>query len=74
MPLCKAIAYHIQSKTNTFTLKNASIKKMWIAGTVQLHMDPLPISLIKINKNKKPEKDYDKFKFPGNPTSQKSDL
>ena len=63
MTLCKAISQHIQSKTNKSTIKNISHKKKWNAGTIQMHMDPSPIPLIKSNNGEKSDKDCVKIKL-----------
>ena len=43
-------------------------------GTVQVHIDSPPMTLIKIKNDEKSDKDCVKIKFCRVPTSQKSDL
>ena len=43
-------------------------------GVPQLHVDPPPIPLIKINHNDKLENDFVKIKLRRDPTSEKLDL
>ena len=47
--LTKAETGKDKIKTNTVTMKNVSHKKKWNVGLVQVHMEPPPIPLIKIN-------------------------
>ena len=37
-------------------MKNVSHKNKWISGTVQVHVKPPLILLLKINNNEKPDK------------------
>ena len=55
-------------------MKNVSHKNKWNAGTVQVHMDPLLIPLIKSKNNKKPETYFVKIKLCRDPTSEKLDI
>ena len=50
------------------TMNNVSRKKMWNAGTVQVHVDPPPIPLIKSKNDDKSDKDFVKIKFCKDPT------
>ena len=43
-------------------------------GTVQVHVEPPPIPLIKINNDDKSDKYFVNIKFRSDPTSEKSDL
>ena len=55
-------------------MKNVLHKKKLNAGTVQVHVDPPPISLIESKSNEKLDKDCVKIKLRRYPTSQNSDL
>ena len=45
-------------------------KKIWIIGSVQMHVEPHPIPLIKIKNDVKLDKDYVKIKLCRDPTSE----
>ena len=55
-------------------MQNVSHKKKWNAGLLQLHVDPPPITLIKIKHNDKSENDFVKIKLRKHLTSENSDL
>ena len=55
-------------------MKNVSHKKIWNSGMMQVHVEPPPITLIKIKYNGKSDKDFVKLKFCRDPTSSTSDL
>ena len=44
-------------------MKNILYKKKWNTGTLQVHVEPPPTPLIKINNYEKSEKDCDKIKL-----------
>ena len=50
-------------------MKNVSKKKKWNTGTVQEHVDPPPISLIKFKNHEKPDKYFVKIKLRRDKTS-----
>ena len=56
------------------TIKNVSHKNNWNTGTVQVHVDPPQITLIKSKKDDKSDKYFIKVKLRRYPTSEKSDL
>ena len=51
-----------------------SHKNKWNMGTVQVHVDPTPIPLIKINNKEKSDKYFVNIQFCRDPTSEKLDL
>ena len=55
-------------------MKNVSHKKNWNLGTIQVHVDPPPVPLVKRNTNEKLDKDCVKVKLHRYPTSEKSNL
>ena len=55
-------------------MKNVSHKKEWNSGTTQAHVEPPPITLIKVAYYGKSEKYFVKMKLCGYPTSSTSDL
>ena len=55
-------------------MKNVFHKKKWNSGTVQVHVDPHPVPLIKINNNDKSDKYFVKIKLHRDPASEKSEL
>ena len=55
-------------------MKNISIKKEWITGTIQPHVDPHMIPLIKEKHNGKSDNDSVKLKLRRDPTLPTSDL
>ena len=55
-------------------MNNISYKNKWNAGVVQMHMEPPPIPLIKINPNDNLNKDFFEIKFLRYPTSENSYL
>ena len=52
-------------------MENISHKNKWNIGTVQVHVYPPPIPLIKNRKDEKSDRDSVKIKFNGDPTSEK---
>ena len=50
-------------------MMNVSHKKKWNVGTVQVHLDPTPIPLIKIKNNEKQDKYFVEIKLRRDPTS-----
>ena len=52
-------------------IKNVLHKKKWNAGTVQVHVEPPPISLIKSKSNDKSDKYFVKIKLRRDTTSAK---
>ena len=55
-------------------MKNVLHKNNWNQGSVQAHVDPPLIHLIKSKNNEKLDKDQVKIKFPRDLTSAKTDL
>ena len=55
-------------------MQNVYHKKKWNAWLLQLHVDPPPITLIKIKHNDKSENDFVKIKLRRYLTSENSDL
>ena len=55
-------------------MSNFSHKNKWNVGVVQVHVEPPPIPLIKINHDDKLDKDFVKLKLCGDQTSATSDL
>ena len=55
-------------------MNNISQKKVWRNGALQIHMDQLPIPLIKSNNDMKVEKYSVKIELRRDLTSEKSDL
>ena len=55
-------------------MKNVFHNKKWNAGKVQMHVEPLPITLIKSKNNTKSDKYCVQIKLHREPTSQKLDL
>ena len=55
-------------------MKKISHNKSQITVSVQIHVEPTHIALIKINNNEKLGKDCVKNKLRRDPTSEKSDL
>ena len=56
MAICKAISYKSEVKPPS-TMKNVSHKESWNRGSVQIHVNPLPIPLIKSNNDTKFDND-----------------
>ena len=54
-------------------MENVSHKNNYNRNTVQVHVDPHPITLIKSNNDDNSEKCYVKIKFLRDPMSEKSD-
>ena len=52
-------------------MKNVSHTKNWNAGTVQVHVEPPSITLIKSNNNEKSDKYFVKNKLRRDKTSEK---
>ena len=55
-------------------MKNIPHKKRINTGTIQVHMDPPPIPLIKSNNDDKSDKDSIKIKLRRDPMSENLDL
>ena len=55
-------------------MKNFLHKKNWNTGVVQVHVEPLPIPLIKRKHDDKSDKDFVKLKLRRYLTSEQSDL
>ena len=53
---------------------NVSHKNIWYTGSVQTHVDPPLITLIKSKLDLKMERDYAKIKLRRNTSSEKSDM
>ena len=60
-------------QNNKSIMNNVSHNNDWNLGTVQVHEDPPPIPLIKINNDEKLDKGCVKIKLLREPESEKSD-
>ena len=63
-----------QRKKKKDTINNVLYKKIWRTGSVKIHVEPLPIPLIKSKNYMKAEKYCVKIKLRRDHTSEKSDL
>ena len=63
-----------QIKDKETVARNVPHKKRWYIGAVQIHVEPPPITLIKIKNDAKSEKYCVKIRFRRDPSSEKPDL